>query len=263
MRRNRHQRSAGVRLVEVLVLILVIVVVLGLLIPRRRMSRYDSGWTESHNNIREIILAMHDHASQHDDWIPPGFDRQKKWNGKPGLVKDSKEDPIDRRGGTMFYYLLPYIEGDKLYQTKTPQDNVTASFKYYRYPGDPTNELGSSYTSYAINPNMEGPMKLADSFPRGFSNTVAIVERAAVCQDGPRPWATTPDWDFDASGGPEPFTSPAGTRFATAFTAFKDSTCCIGLLDGSVRRVKVDQPSFPIACQLKKTDPPTELGPDW
>jgi hypothetical protein len=254
---NRQYRRASVRPMEVLVLIIAIMIVIGLLIPACGKIQRESPWLVTQCDLQYMVFAMHDHASAHDNWIPPGFDGKRQWNGK---ASGDKDDPVDRRGGTMFYYLLPYMEGDTLYKTRTPQDNVTASFRSFYDPVDPTNQSGSSYTSYAINPNMEGPTNLPGSFPRGCSNTVSIVERAAVCQDGGRPWATTPDWDFNATGGPEPFTPPTGSRFATAFI---ESKCYLAMMDGSVRAVQIRQPSFPIACRLKQTEPPTPLGPDW
>jgi prepilin-type N-terminal cleavage/methylation domain-containing protein len=250
-------RRHGLTLIEVLVVIAVIAILIGLLLPAVRKVGPAASRTQSQNNLHQLIIAIHDHAEHHEKMIPPGFDHLGKWDGKLRGVKD---DSVDHRGGTMFYYLLPYIEGDTLYR-KTPQDNATVAIKSYYAPLDLTNTSGSPFTSYAINPNMESPTKLPDSFPRGTSQTVAFVERAAVCQDGPRPWATTTDWGFDASGGPEPFTPPTGTAFATAFT--KKHGGQVAMMDGSVRGVQVGQPSFPTACRLKQTDPPTQLGPDW
>jgi hypothetical protein len=248
----RTQRG-GFSLIELGIVILLMALVVGLVavaILRARTAserHYGGGGfrADSRNNLHMLIIAVHDYASANDNKSPPGFDKTGVFNG--------------RGGGTMFYYLLPYVEGDTIYKNFRP-DEVNIVFKGYLAPGDPTMDLHAAYTGYAINPNMADPTSVPGSFPRGISNTVAFVERAAVCEEGGRRYADTRDWDFDATGGPRLFERPQGNRYATAFT---ETGCQVAMMDGSVRNVKIDQPSFPIACLLIPGNPPQPLGPDW
>jgi hypothetical protein len=256
----RTHRRGGFSLIELGIVILLLAVLGGLMAvalvesrtggepgvdPAIVTVREVGSRTQSQHNLHMLVLAVHDYASATNNTIPPGFDKTGMFN--------------NRGGGTMFYYLLPYVEGDAIYSNLLP-DKVDTPFKGYIAPGDPTHDGKAAFTSYAINPNMSDPTILPGSFQRGTSNTVAFVERAAVCQDGGRRYANTRDWDFDATGGPREFEPPQGNRYATAFSK---ASCQIGMMDGSVRGVRIDQPSFPIACLLKQGNPPQPLGPDW
>jgi prepilin-type N-terminal cleavage/methylation domain-containing protein len=249
---NSDARSAFT-LIELLVVIAVIGVLIALLLPAIQKVREASLRTQSQNNLKQMGLAIQNHAANNHQEVPPGYTQPP--NNYHGWT-----------GGTLFFYLLPFMDGDTIYRMGPGGANVP--FKSYIAPLDPTASSRSYMLSYGVNgwmgpPVNYKPLNIASDFKRGTSNTVIIAERCAktVVSPGGRDYATGnggTDWGFAVSGGPDQYTPPVGTNFATAFTA---AGCQIGLVDGSVRSVTVNQASFPIACRLDFNG--QQLGPDW
>jgi prepilin-type N-terminal cleavage/methylation domain-containing protein len=250
-----HPVRSAFTLIELLVVIAVIGILVALLLPAVQKVRESALRTQSQNNLKQMGIAINNYAANNHSTIPPGYTQ-------PPLVLNSWT------GGTLFFYLLPYMEGDTIYKMGPGGANIP--FKPYIAPLDATTSTKSYMLSYAVNGWM-GPdaiyrsLDMPASFKRGTSNTVIIAERCArtTTNPGGRDYATGmggTDWGFSPLGGPDQFDSRAGvgSNLATAFTA---AGCQVVLVDGSVRNVVVNQPSFPVACLLIFDG--RQLGPDW
>src|SRR5262245_2407664 len=95
-------RRSGFTLIELLVVIAVIAVLIGLLLPGVQKVRDAANRAESQNNLKQLGLAVHDIHSAFETTpalygpMPPG---------SGGAVQ-----------GTVFYFLLPYLEQENLYR---------------------------------------------------------------------------------------------------------------------------------------------------
>ena len=124
------RRARGFTLIELLVVIAIIAVLIGLLLPAVQKVRDAAARTQSLNNLKQMALACH---SCNDTYgkLPPGVG----WF--PGNVPVNST-PSGR--GTVFYFLLPFVEQDNLYRQINPalfQFNTTAgAWAYNTAPFD-------------------------------------------------------------------------------------------------------------------------------
>ncbi len=219
----------GFTLIELLVVIAIIAILIGLLLPAVQKVREAAARTQSQNNLKQMALACHSCNDAYGS-IPPGYG-----NYPPG-AKNANVAPAPH--GTIFYYLLPFIEQTAVYQATVGHSYTsTAVIKTYIAPLDPTaagtmtavNSQGitaglcsyevNGYISdgdgyarqyYGVDPgtsangNTAGPTgnpapTIAASFPDGTSNVLLFAERyAANCQYSPGVGQRT--WGEDGAG---------------------------------------------------------------
>src|SRR5207245_6147280 len=148
---RRHAR--GFTLIELLVVIAIIAVLIGLLLPAVQKVREAAARTQCTNNLKQIGLGVHNYT---DTYILTPQIWSQTYSG-PGRLNP-------RSTGSMFYYLLPFVEQKALYDYGTPANPAISalSFKnsaqacndklisFYICPSDPTNpsnfdDLGESY----------------------------------------------------------------------------------------------------------------------
>jgi prepilin-type N-terminal cleavage/methylation domain-containing protein len=153
-------------LIELLVVIAIIAILIGLLLPAVQKVREAAARTQSQNNLKQMGLAFHNHASAFNDGFPPGY-------GSLGST------------GNSFPWtaaILPFIEQDNVYKNLTA--STTAVIKTFVAPGDTSYQATNPWTSYAANDlvfklgNGTGS-NLKSTFVDGTSNTVALAERYA------------------------------------------------------------------------------------
>ena len=162
------RRRLGFTLIELLVVIAIIAILIGLLVPAVQKVRETANSAQSQNNLKQFALGSNNcNTQQHK--LPPGIGTFPRNAGPTG---------------TVFYWLLPYIEGDNLQKQNIAQGNpnsyyvndatgvgtVTngtttlgnpATMKLFIANGDPTggNDIGASngpawqlgLTSYSAN----------------------------------------------------------------------------------------------------------------
>jgi prepilin-type N-terminal cleavage/methylation domain-containing protein len=221
------RRRPAFTLLELLVVIAIIAVLIGLLLPAVQKVRESAARAQSLNNLKQMALACHSCNDAHGK-LPPGVG----WF--PGTVPVNTT-PSGR--GTVFYFLLPYLEQDNLYRnTGGLSSNAgPAVVPVFLAPNDPTAPadglLNNKYnarlgaTSYAANClvfggdkatamstylNVNNPDPGVDdhanvsvaaiprTFRDGTSHTILFMEKYAACEvDGQHTWAN----DSEFTGG--------------------------------------------------------------
>jgi prepilin-type N-terminal cleavage/methylation domain-containing protein len=155
----------GVTLMELLVVIAIIGVLIALVVPAVQRVREVGLRTQSTNNMRQIILAVHQFASEHAGNLPSaGRMRSTVYNS-------AKPEP------SLFTAILPYIE---------PAGKGLRNVATYLSPADPSIDPGIlGLTSYAANAQVfVGRPRLPGTFRDGTANTIAFAEHYGACNLG-------------------------------------------------------------------------------
>jgi prepilin-type N-terminal cleavage/methylation domain-containing protein len=181
---KRAQRRSGFTLVELLVVIAIIAILIGLLVPAVQKVREAAARTQTLNNLKQMALACHS-ANESLNRLPPLY---------AGPPPNPVSTYMPKTYGTLFFFLLPYIEQDTIF---LEQGGVGANLgNVWRTPAP----------AYTPNPNIPAcqlPIKVFQS-PMEFS---------------------APDGTVNVTASPDPngasYTAPYGiTNFAANYMAF-------------------------------------------
>jgi prepilin-type N-terminal cleavage/methylation domain-containing protein len=102
-----RQRRRGFTLIELLVVIAIIAVLIGLLLPAVQKVREAAARISCSNNLHQLGLAMTNYTNDNRNKLPP-------LAGSPTGPQALSNNPITSNG-TLFYWILPYIEQDNVY----------------------------------------------------------------------------------------------------------------------------------------------------
>jgi len=209
-------------LIELLVVIAIIAVLIALLVPAVQKVRDAANTTQSLNNLKQMGLGMLNLSTTYKGVMPPGVGNFPQPNSQQG---------------TVFYFLLPYIEQDTVYKLApglsnpfvTP--NVTAvppigpfvagnQIPMYTAPGDPSllpvlNATTVAPISYAANGFVfSGDNQIT------FANLTTPVTGVFVIgagSPGGDPWPGTGNWLTGAG-------LPSNTAAAVMGRTFNDGS---------------------------------------
>src|SRR5262249_30114015 len=94
------KRWRGFTLIELLVVIAIIAILIGLLLPAVQKVREAAARTQSQNNLKQMVLALHNFGDSHQTQFPPAYGDFPVGTGG-WTVPNSSE-------GTLFYHILPF-----------------------------------------------------------------------------------------------------------------------------------------------------------
>jgi prepilin-type N-terminal cleavage/methylation domain-containing protein len=239
---KRRPKGNAFTLIELLVVIAIIAILIGLLVPAVQKVREAAARSQCENNLKQIGLAVHNY---HDTYkkVPPAEAVNQAWL----VANNTTTTPYGKyvsttgKSGTIFFYILPYIEQGPLYNL-VPGNNGTAAgssnavcanvVPVYLCPSDPSVVNANTYGgcgvmqsdtiqrngcasgNYAANVMVfepRGPGSLVSAMGDGTSNTVMFAERFRNCSpDGAHGGGCTlPAWAWDTIiNGGDCWTSP-------------------------------------------------------
>jgi prepilin-type N-terminal cleavage/methylation domain-containing protein len=261
----RFRKWRGFTLIELLVVIAIIAVLVGMLLPAVQKVREAANRAASQSNLRQLTLAVQDAANSNQNQLMP--------YGGGGWATYTPANAV----GSVFWFLLPYVEQDNLYKQgmwgNQPVEWWAGNppLKILQAPGDPTLQPTQPTTSYTANGSWWGgrfsgfPNNTAP-FPSyiqdGTSNTVSFAEHYSI----PQSWYQN-QWKSDngfTSTNSPPFqvAPPVASASPGLLQSFSTGGLQVSMFDGSVRNVSVSvsQGTWQSACSAQGGD---VLGSDW
>ena len=155
----------GFTLIELLVVIAIIAILIALLLPAVQQAREAARRTQCKNNMKQVILALHNH---HDvkNRFPPGTNIGRSWwvnmnaaptqyNEPPAGYRTGSSYPNEAPCYSWMFFILPYVEQANVYQIPNPslkggawpwwllmpdgKPVVSTSLPIFLCPSDPNN----------------------------------------------------------------------------------------------------------------------------
>jgi hypothetical protein len=234
MCRSLTVRRPGLSAAEVVVVLLILVVAAALLVPALLHAREAQAQLECVNNVKQIVLGMHDCHKVH--------------NRLPPAVGYFPGDKAPEAYGTALFHLLPFIEQKNLYDLARASDGgsfyalnndvYTYSVPTFLCPSDPSvgadgrvkNNEGFSWgaSNYAGNVQVfsrvyangylldpQGRTRF-DDIKDGLSNTILFAEHYAHCTNAKFPVGGSL-WAYSMLGSQA---EPLHPGFAWSWTVF-------------------------------------------
>ena len=163
----------GFTLIELLVVIAIIAILIALLLPAVQQAREAARRTQCKNNLKNVILALHNHHDVHNRF-PPGTNIGRSWwvnmnaaptqynvppSGYQVLSSGALSSyPNEAPCYSWMFFILPYVEQANIYQMVDPKlrggawpwwlmmpngkNLVSTSLPIYLCPSDPNTGTG-------------------------------------------------------------------------------------------------------------------------
>ena len=135
---SSRRKTRGFTLIELLVVIAIIAILVAILLPAVQRAREAANKSRCLNNIKQIVLGMHQYHDTHNVF-PPGqiVTQWLNTNGGPNqpqyvnpLEAYSPNQTFGYQGTSWILHLLPYIEQNTVYQLWEPRFNVFGNAEY-------------------------------------------------------------------------------------------------------------------------------------
>jgi len=275
----------GFTLIELLVVIAIIAILIGLLLPAVQKVREAAGRTKCTNQLRQIGMATHLASEANGDRFPAAY-----------VASGSKSS------ANLFYFLLPFLEQDMLFNTTNDPVNTASSpplpgpnqnyvraqpVKAYLCPSatNASDGVWPGRTDWAIghygfNYMVFGGPATTNSWDRGLSpgriqdgtsNTVLYAERAPIFNDGTANLWCHGGWNwqympmFGYNGNYNKFQErPSQAQALPGYTQSPHGNSMnVTLGDGSVRTVSSSMNQLTWQYAILPDDGNTPMPSDW
>ncbi len=165
-------RSRGFTLVELLVVIAIIGVLVALLLPAVQAAREAARRTQCKNQVKQIMLAMHNHESGRGAFPSGGI---YPWPRIQDYVTESGTPyGPEKQGLSWAYQILPYMEKTTTYDIAAAE---SAGF-------DPTEVLDGTLVADYVCPSRRGPTMLGNgNWMIDYAAAVPMRSRGEVGND--------------------------------------------------------------------------------
>jgi prepilin-type processing-associated H-X9-DG protein len=169
------QPRRGAARAEVILSVVLLATALGLMLPAVHAAQNQDAHKRGQNQLKQLALAMH---NTHDVY---------------GRFPPTVGNFIGKQG-TVFYFMLPYLEQQQLFQ----KNDISVPVPLFQspldrsVPADYRHQGWLATTSYAANwlvflDHTRGVVRI-QNITDGTSNTMAFAERYQLCNDTPCGW---------------------------------------------------------------------------